>query len=83
LVPIFCRRAIHIIIDNFLNKKEEPVFTCYRALDPNDDNVEILPEAYLDDKGYSQKEIQKDIEAMVKELVIFKIRYNQYMKNEI
>lgn len=70
-------------LEHFLNKKEEPVFSCYKALDSDDDNFEILPEAYLDDKKYSQNQIQKDIETMVKELVIFKIRYNQYMKNEV
>ncbi|MGD0216999.1 MAG: N-6 DNA methylase [Desulfobaccales bacterium] len=72
-------------IEHFLNKKDEPVFSCYKKLSSpaDDENIEILPEAYLDDRRYSQKEIQKNIEAMVKELVIFKIRYNQYMKNEV
>ncbi|MFZ3382527.1 MAG: N-6 DNA methylase [Candidatus Methanoperedens sp.] len=45
-----------------LGIEEKKGFACYKELDPNDDLVELVPEAYLDSPDRTKEEIQEQVE---------------------
>jgi len=52
-------------------------------LDREDKNYELVPEAYIDSKIPTHKEIEEGIEEMIRESVAFKIKfYNRLNQNE-
>jgi type I restriction-modification system DNA methylase subunit len=55
-------------------------FSCFRELDPNDDQVEFAPEAYLDSPQYTEAEIQSTTEQLLRDFAAFNIRYADKLK---
>ena len=51
-----------------------PEFRKICAIDFSDDYLELVPEAYLDSKLPSSKEIEKEMDKLVRESVAFIIR---------
>lgn len=54
---------------------EEPGFSCYTELDPNDEYCEIVPEAYLASPEYSDNEIHETVESLLRESAAFGVKY--------
>ena len=60
----------------FIDKKDRDGNFIYNFR-AEDEEFEIMPEAYLDDKKYSETKIKKDMESMIREYIIFKIRHHE------
>ncbi|MEA3463951.1 MAG: hypothetical protein U9R14_02665 [Patescibacteria group bacterium] len=55
--------------------KNFPEFKKICKLDTKDSNIEFIPEAYIDSKIPSLKEIENGVERMIREAIAFKIKY--------
>ncbi|WP_226678287.1 N-6 DNA methylase [Mesobacillus jeotgali] len=63
--------------------KEVPGFSCYRTLDPDDTNVELVPEKYLEDRAYSNEETQDQVEKLLRSFVAFNINYEKELQRTL
>ncbi|MCG2695461.1 SAM-dependent methyltransferase [Candidatus Parcubacteria bacterium] len=71
------------IVNQNLKFKDVSEFKKVCKLDREDRNYELVPEAYIDSKIPTHKEIEEGIEEMIRESVAFKIKfYNQLNQNE-
>lgn len=68
------------IKDQSIEIKNVPEFKKASKLNSDDENCELVAEAYLDSGIPSEEQIQKGVEEMVRELVAFKIKYHDNLK---
>ena len=54
---------------------EEPGFSCYTELDPCDEYCELVPEAYLPSPEYEDRDIQQEVESLLRESAAFSVKY--------
>jgi len=62
--------------------KNMPEFKKVCLLDKNDINTELVPEAYIDSRIPTAKEIEEGIEEIVREAIAFKIKFYNKLKNK-
>jgi len=73
-------------LKNFISEKDIeikniPEFKKVCLLDKEDKNCELVAEAYIDSKVPSTEEIERGIEKMIREVVAFKIRFHNEIKD--
>jgi type I restriction-modification system DNA methylase subunit len=61
---------------------EEPGFSCYTELDPNDGTHELVPEAYLASPDYPDDEIQHEVDNLLRESAAFSVKYHQKLDQD-
>ncbi|MCW4017376.1 MAG: SAM-dependent methyltransferase [Candidatus Bathyarchaeota archaeon] len=57
-----------------------PEFTKLAPIDTTDDELELCPEAYLDEKQVTDEEIEQGIDQMIRENIAFQIKYENKLK---
>ena len=63
-----------------INIKNIPEFKKVCLLNKNDENCELVPEAYIDSAIPSPKELEEGIDNMIRGSVAFKIKYLKKLK---
>jgi len=70
------------LVNQNLKFGDVPEFKKICKLDREDSSVELVPEAYIDSRIPTLREIEKGIEQMVKEAIAFKIKYSDQLENK-
>lgn len=73
------------IKDQNINIKNIPEFQKASSIDFNDEDLELVAEAYLDDREISKEQTENEIEELIRESIAFNIRFEQKlnkMKND-
>ncbi|MDD9867737.1 MAG: N-6 DNA methylase [Candidatus Campbellbacteria bacterium] len=74
------KELVAFIKDENISIDNVPEFKKVAKLDKDDETHELAPEAYLDTKVLTRKEIEDGVEEMIRESVAFRIRYNKKFK---
>lgn len=67
----------NFIQENSIDETSVPEYFCLKKLDKNDDLIELVPEAYLDSKIPTVKEIESIVDTQMREVVSYMIRYKR------
>jgi type I restriction-modification system DNA methylase subunit len=66
--------------DSNINVENVPEFQKCTSLDPNDEELELCPEAYLDEKQVSLEELNAEIEKLMREALAVNIKYETKLR---
>ncbi|MBI2652594.1 N-6 DNA methylase [Candidatus Woesearchaeota archaeon] len=77
---------IQPILQAFINNQRlrienNPEFQKACPVDFSDNNLELIPEAFLDEKEITQDRLEREIENLIRESIAFNIKFENQLKN--
>ena len=66
--------------DNSISVENIPEFYRTTLIDFNDPDLELVPEAYLDERKLSEEELNEGIEQLIRDNIAFLIKYEKQLK---